>query len=83
VDIPADRQRMLTIAKPPTQLVGPMAVISQTYRLEQQPQWQRTESLLFVATTPLRLQGLMDVTYRLNDTPVAQAWYRISATKQA
>ncbi|MDH4379149.1 MAG: hypothetical protein QE263_04500 [Vampirovibrionales bacterium] len=82
VDIPADRRRVLTIAQPPMQLIGPMAVLSQTYRLEQQPQWQRTETLLLIATNPMRLQGLMDVTYRLNETPVAQAWYRIGATKQ-
>ena len=82
VDIPADRRRLLTIAQPPTQCIGSIAVISQTYRLDQQPQWQRTETLLLTITNPMRLQGLMDVTYRLNETPVAQAWYRITATKQ-
>jgi DNA repair exonuclease SbcCD ATPase subunit len=82
IELDANRQRTFKISSPPQQRIGAMAMINTQYAYENNASWHRQETLILSPNGMEKLEGVLEMTFWMNDTAMASALYRVESTRQ-
>lgn len=82
IDIPKDRNKSFKVVDLPKRIYCNMAVFVSSFRAEDDPLWERTETYRVVYINDEELKGELDVEYFVDDVVVAKAIYAIHCTKK-
>lgn len=82
IHIETSRKRSFKISNPPARTFGNGAMITTQYAYEENPLWQRYETLMVVYLDENHLEGQLIVDYVLDKVPVAKAIYAIQCNRE-
>lgn len=82
MELDAERVRSFQISMPPQQRIGAMAVLSTRYAYENNTSWHRQETLTLTPNGLDMLEGVLEMTFWLNDKPMAGALYKVVSQRQ-
>lgn len=82
VDIPKERNKSFKVTDLPKRIYCNMAVFISSFKCEDDPLWERTETYRVVYINEEELKGELDVEYFVDNVSVAKAIYAITCSRK-